>query len=222
MEKATPAIDHWQQRTLAEKTVKSLKKNQFDARYCPRAEDAVQTILAMAGRGTRVGFGGSMTIVELGLVDKLEEKGARLLNKESVRAKPLGLDPESFLPMVRKLFSADLYLASANAITLGGEILNVDGAGNRVATITIGPKKVVLVAGINKIARTIEEAYARLEMSAGPKNSKRYKMANPCEKAGVCMDCQGATRICRIYHHMKFKPILTDMTILIVGESLGY
>ena len=222
MQKATPEVDQWHTTTIAEKTVKSLIKNQFDAVYCPNREDAISHIQAMVAEGTTVGFGGSMTAVELGLVQKLEDKGAVVLNKEQVTAEPAMLSPETFLPMVRKLFSSDLYISSANAVTMDGHILNIDGAGNRVATITIGPGKVVLVAGINKITRNLDEAYTRLETIACPKNSKRYNMPNPCGKTGVCMDCKSDTRICRIYHLMKYKPIMTDMTVIIIGESLGY
>ncbi len=222
MQKATPEVDQWQKNIFAEKTVKSLIKNQFDAIYCPSQEEAVSHIQSMVKKGTKVGFGGSMTAVELGLVQKLEEKGAVVLNKEMVTPEPAPLSPEEFLPMVRKLFNSDLYIASANAVTMDGHILNIDGAGNRVATITIGPGKVVLVAGVNKITRNLDEAHTRLQTVASPKNAKRYNMPNPCAKTGVCMDCKAPTRICRIYHVMKYKPIMTDMTVVIVGESLGY
>ena len=219
---ATPEVDQWHTKVIAEKTVKSLIKNQFDAVYCPSREDAISHIQAMVKEGTTVGFGGSMTAVELGLVQKLEDKGAVVLNKESVSPEPARLDPEEFLPMVRKLFSSDLYISSANAVTMDGQILNIDGAGNRVATITIGPGKVVLVVGVNKITRNLDEAYTRLETIASPKNSRRYSMPNPCGKTGVCMDCKLDTRICRIYHIMKYKPMMTDMTVIIVGDTLGY
>ncbi len=222
MERATPQIDQWQKDTLAEKTVNSLIKNQFDAVYCPSREEAITRIQEMVEEGTTVGFGGSMTAVELGLVEKLEEKGAVVLNKNSVSAEPSLLPPEEFIPMVRKLFCSDLYISSANAVTLDGHILNIDGAGNRVATITIGPGKVVLVVGTNKITRNLEEAHTRLETISCPMNSKRYNMPNPCGETGYCVDCKSSTRICRIYHVMKYKPMMTDMTVIIVGESLGY
>ncbi len=222
MQKATPQIDQWHKDVLAENTIKSLIKNQFDAVYCPTRKEAVTRIQEMVQEGTSVGFGGSMTAVELGLVQKLEEKGAVVLNKDNVNPDPNPLSPEVAIPMIRKLFCSDLYISSANAVTMDGHILNIDGAGNRVATITIGPGKVVLVVGVNKITRNLEEAHARLETISCPKNARRYNMPNPCAKTGVCMDCKAPTRICRIYHIMKYKPIMTDMTIIIVGESLGY
>ena len=222
MQYATPAIDQWQKDVLAEKTVKSLQKNQFDAVYCPTRDEAVKYIQDMVGDGTTVGFGGSMTAVELNLVERLEEKGAEILNKEMVTPEPNSLNPDVMIPMIRKLFCSNLYIASANAITLKGHILNIDGVGNRVATITIGPDKVVLVVGVNKITRNLDEAYNRMETVACPKNVKRYNLPNPCTKTGYCMDCNTPTRACRIYHIMKFKPMLTDITVIIVGERLGY
>ncbi|MBW1616718.1 MAG: lactate utilization protein [Deltaproteobacteria bacterium] len=222
MKRATPEIDRWKKDLWAKQAVKALQKNQFGAAYCPTREEAVKYIQDIVSDGTTVGIGGSMTAVELNLVEKLEEKGANVLNKEMVTPAPLPLDPEQIIPMVRKLFCSDLYIASANAITLNGYVLNVDGVGNRVASITIGPGKVVLIAGVNKIARNVEEAYHRLETIACPKNVKRYNLPNPCAKTGYCMDCKSPTRACRIYHLMKFKPMLTDITVLIVGEKLGY
>ena len=222
MKRATPEVDKWKKDLWAEKTVKSLKKNQFDAIYCPTREEAIKYIQSFVKDGTTVGIGGSMTAVELNLVEKLEEKGAEVLNKEFVRPEPLPLNPELMIPIFRKLFCSDLYIASANALTLDGYILNVDGVGNRVATITIGPGKVMLVAGVNKITRNLEEAYKRLETVACPKNVKRYNLPNPCAKTGYCMDCKSPSRACRIYHLMKYKPILTDITVVIIGEKLGY
>ncbi len=222
MLRATPAIDQWKNDILAEKTVESLKKNQFEAVYCPTRDEAIQYIQNMVNKGTTVGIGGSMTAVELNIVEKLEEKGAEVLNKEMVTPEPTPLNPEKMISVFRKLVCSDLYIASANAITLEGHILNVDAAGNRVASITIGPGKVVLIVGINKITRNLDEAYKRVETEACPKNVKRYNLPNPCTKVGYCMDCKSPTRACRIYHIMKFKPILTDLTVVIVGETLGY
>lgn len=220
--RATPQVDQWQTDVIAQKTVKSLIKNQFDAIYCPTRQEAVDHLTSMVTDGITVGFGGTMTAVELNLVENLEKKGAVLLNKEAVRPEPMPLDPEQFLAMVRKLFSCDLYISSANAITMDGHILNIDGAGNRVATITIGPGKVVIIAGTNKITRNLEEAHNRVQTVACPKNARRYNMPTPCAKTGVCMDCQSEARICRVYHTMKYKPMMTDITVILVGETLGY
>lgn len=98
----------------------------------------------------------------------------------------------------------------------------MDGNGNRVAALSFGPKKVIVVAGINKVCSNIDAAYERIRTYAGPMNNKRLGIANPCATAGVCMDCNGKGRICRIYSVLKKRPMSTDFTVVLVGESLGY
>ena len=105
---------------------------------------------------------------------------------------------------------------------MDGYLVNVDGVGNRVAAMSFGPKKVVVITGINKITRDIESALDRVKLIAAPKNTKRLEKPNPCGKTGICMDCQGETRICNIYTVMKKKPTASDITVIIVGEILGY
>jgi hypothetical protein len=158
MKRATPEIDQWKKELWAKNAVKALQKNQFGAVYCPTREEAVTYIQNIVSNGTTVGIGGSMTAVELNLVEKLEEKGANVLNKETVNSEPTPLEPEQVLPMVRKLFCSDLYIASANAITLEGYILNVDGIGNRVASIKKGPGKVIFIWGYYKIKANLDQA----------------------------------------------------------------
>ena len=103
-----------------------------------------------------------------------------------------------------------------------GEIVNVDGNGNRVAALTFGPKKTVVVVGLNKVVRDLDEAFARIETRASPMNNKRLERPNPCTKTGLCEDCHGEGRICRVYQILSRRPFLSDFTVIIVGESLGY
>lgn len=212
------SIHQWHKDTNGERLVQALKKNQFDAVYFPTGEQAVEHILGYITLGAQVGFGGSMTTSEgLNLVEKAREKGAELL----VHGDPK-LSPDERMEVMRKQQICDVFLTSSNAVTMDGFLVNIDGNGNRVAAMTFGPKKVVVVVGINKIAKDLAAAYERLETIASPKNNKRLNLPNPCTKTGNCADCQGATRICRIYSVMKRKPALTDMTVVIVGEELGY
>ena len=112
--------------------------------------------------------------------------------------------------------------SGSNAVTLEGDIVNVDGAGNRVAALTFGPKKTVVVVGANKIVRDLDEAFERLETFASPMNNKRLDRPNPCVKSGHCEDCHGEARICRVYQILRRRPSLSDFTVIIVGEALGY
>jgi hypothetical protein len=118
--------------------------------------------------------------------------------------------------------TADLFLSSTNALTMTGEIVNRDGAGNRVNGMTFGPKKVVLCAGVNKIVPDLDTAIARLEEKAGPRRAVSLNRKTPCVKAGICMDCDSPERICRITSIIHRKPIMTDITVVILNEVIGY
>jgi L-lactate utilization protein LutB len=207
----------WRHETLAGRTVEALKKNAFDAVYFPDAEKAAAFIMDFVGAGTKVGFGGSMTVKGMGIQDKVKAKGGVVLDHGLPE-----LSAEEKNSIRHQQLSCDLFLSGTNAVTLDGCLLNVDGAGNRVAAMTFGPKKVIVVAGTNKICRNLDEAHERLKLYAGPLNNKRLNIPNPCVTAGVCMDCQGKTRICNVYSIMKRKPSAADITVVIVGESLGY
>jgi L-lactate utilization protein LutB len=210
-------IESWHAAALAATAVSALKKNGFDAHYVESAGEAAEKLGAYLKKGATVGFGGSMTIKALGIQDKAREAGCELLDHNAP-----GLSPEAKLALLRRQLSCDLFISSANALTLDGQIVNVDGNGNRVAALSFGPLKTVVVVGINKLARDMDEAFAHVELYAGPMNNKRLDKPNPCVKTGECMDCDGDTRICRIYQVLRKRPSLSDFTVIIVGESLGY
>lgn len=212
------SIHQWHKDTLGQKVVQALKKNHFDAVYFSNKEEAVEHVLNFISPGVQVGFGGSMTLTKgLGLVERVKAKGAELLFHGDPK-----LSPEEKLEIMRKQQICDVFLASTNALTLDGYLVNIDGVGNRVAAITFGPKKVVIVAGTNKICKDEEAAFERLQTIVSPMNNKRLNYDNPCTITGVCSECQGSTRICRIYSVMRKKPMLTDITVVVVGEELGY
>ncbi|GAB6182046.1 lactate utilization protein [Desulfotomaculum defluvii] len=211
-------VHQWHRDTIGQKAVQALIKNQFDAVYFPSKEEAGEYILKFISPGAQVGFGGSMTLTEgMGLVEKTKAKGAELL----VHGDPQ-LSAEEKLEVMRQQQICDVFLTSTNAVTLDGCLVNIDGNGNRVAAMTFGPKKVVVVAGVNKICKDIEAAFGRLQSIAAPKNNKRLNLENPCTITGSCANCQNASRICRIYSVLKKKPSLTDITVVIIGEELGY
>lgn len=211
-------VHQWHKDTVGQRVVQELKKNQFDAVYFSTKEQAAEHVLSFIAPGVEVGFGGSMTLTEgLDLVEKARDKGAKLL----VHGDPK-LSAEEKMEVMRKQQVCDVFLSSSNAVTLEGYLVNIDGNGNRVAAMTFGPKKVIIVVGVNKVTKDLEAAYHRLEIIAAPKNNKRLNLSNPCTKLGSCADCRGASRICRIYSVMKKKPSLTDITVVVVGEDLGY
>ncbi len=210
-------LKEWHNETLAAKTVEALRKNNFQAAYYQTGPEAVAAILKLIPADATVGVGGSATVGELGLTDQLALRGNTVFNHNQP-----GLDPEQKLEMRRKQLTCDVFLTSANAITRDGRLVNTDGTGNRVAAMIFGPKQVIVVAGINKIAGDLAAAEKRIQTQAAPLNNKRLNLANPCVKTGECMDCQGPTRICNVTTVMHRRPSLTAMQVIIVGEDLGY
>lgn len=202
---------------LADRAVRSLRENGFDAVYVATAAEAGARVLSFATVGGTVGFGGSMSIAALGLKDELVKRGAVLLDHGAP-----GLSPAAKREVQRRQLTCDLFLSSSNAVTLDGALVNIDGNGNRVAALSFGPAKTVVVAGVNKLVRDVEEAWARLETHASPMNARRLDKPTPCVKAGSCQDCGSDSRICRIYHVLRRRPSLSDFTVVLVGEPLGY
>jgi hypothetical protein len=183
----------------------------------PTKEAAKQKILDLIEGSNSIGIVGSMTVVELGVLEEMEKDGKELLNHALAT-----LSPDEKMAVRRKQLTCDCLICSTNAVTMDGKLVNVDGAGNRVSAMIFGPKKVIVVAGINKITKDIDAAMERIEMYAAPMNNKRLKYANPCIKAGICMDCTADTRICNVTTILRKKPMFTDINIIIVGEELGY
>jgi len=118
--------------------------------------------------------------------------------------------------------SCDLFLSSSNAVTMNGELVNIDGAGNRVNSITYGPGKVILVSGYNKLVDDVQDAIKRIKNVVTPMNARRLKIDVPCAKTGKCSDCNSPQRMCRAMVILERKPLLTDILVILVGEELGY
>ncbi len=202
---------------LARRVCLALRKNGFEARYAATDAEALEMIAGFVRPGMKVGFGGSMSLTSIGAPEKVRALGAEVLDHNVP-----GLDEDRKLELRRAQLTCDLFLSSSNAVTLEGDIVNVDGAGNRVAALTFGPKKTVVVMGANKIVRGLDEALDRIETTASPMNNIRLGRPNPCVKAGTCQDCQGETRICRVYQVIRRRPLYSDFTVIMVGEPLGY
>ncbi len=210
-------VEKWHANALTELACKALEKNGFTTHAVETGKDALALLEKFLVPGMTVGTGGSMTLKDIGVPALLEKTGVKVLNHGGQ-----SLTPEQKMETMRAQLTCDLFLSSSNAVTLDGEILNIDGNGNRVAALTFGPKKTVVIIGANKLVRNLDEAHARLETVAAPMNNKRLSMPNPCTKSGICCDCQGDSRVCRIYTVLKRRPRLSDFTVIIVAESLGY
>jgi L-lactate utilization protein LutB len=130
-------------------------------------------------------------------------------------------DREEVVKIYERAFTADVYLSSANAISEDGVIVNIDGNGNRVAAITWGPKKVIFIIGLNKVAQTVEAALARARSTASPINAARFDIKTPCQVDGVCHNCNSSESICNYVHFLRNSPH-GKHTVILVGEAFGY
>ena len=207
----------WHNEALAARVVAALNKNNFTASYAATRQEAAEKILSLVPADANVGIGGSWTLNQMEIPKLLEERGNTVLNHN----KP-GLTPEETLSIRRQQLTCDVFMTSTNAVTLDGRLVNVDGAGNRVAAMIFGPKKTIIVAGVNKIAFDVADAEKRIQLHAAPVNNKRLDRPNPCVKTGQCMDCQGPTRICNVTTIIHKKPGPTNIEIILVGEELGF
>ena len=207
----------WHHETRGKQVVSELEKNGFTATYFSDRASAAAHLLSLVPDGAGVGFGGSMTIQGMDLKQKLAQKGCMLLDHGKA-----GLTPEERNSIRRKQLSADVFLCSSNAVTMQGEIVNVDGTGNRVAAMMFGPERVIIAVGTNKLVNTLDDAHARIKAVAAPVNNKRLNYPNPCVESGHCMNCRSKSRICNLTTIIRRRPPLTDIHVLVIGEVLGY
>jgi hypothetical protein len=206
----------WYGEMQAQRTVQALKKNNFEAQYFPKAGEALEVLWRLLPEGATVGVGGSMTLNQIGFYEAVQKRPVKLLN-------PLakGLSPEEGDKIRRAIFSADVFVCSSNAVTEDGKLYNIDATGNRVAPMIFGPKRVVLLCGVNKIVKDIDEAHKRVKEWVAPMNVKRLSYKPPCGQTGICVDCGSEERICNAYVTLAKKPRQTDFWVFLIGEELG-
>ena len=201
---------------LAQRIINNLARRNMQAFYCPTSQEAVGKVLELIPAGSSVTWGGSMTIRDIGIPDALRQKGCyEVLDRDLVEG------DEAKVQMYVRAFTTDVYLSSANAISEDGVIVNIDGNGNRVAAITWGPKKVIFVIGLNKVAQNVEAALARARSTASPINAARFDIKTPCQTDGVCHNCNSSESICNYVHFLRNSP-RGKHTVILVGEDLGY
>jgi hypothetical protein len=203
---------------MIQKTVERLKKNEMETIYFPTAREAREEVLKRIPLGATVGVGGSVTLRQMGLLEALEKRGHEVFNhwKE-------GLSKEDRQVVTRKQQRADFFVTSTNALTMDGKLVNVDATGNRVTSMIFGPGKVIVVTGVNKIVKNLNQAMARIKKDVAPQNCQRRKDPTPCAEDLVCHDCDTPARLCRVTTIIERKPWgIKDFTVILVGEELGY
>jgi len=213
----TEGLNDWAYTKKCEKAVEGLKKNGFTAMFCQTGQEVFHYIVNEAAEAGSVGFGGSLSIADLKLADKLKGMGKEILN----HGVP-DLTPEERLAITRRQLTCDLFLTGSNAVILSGALVNIDGNGNRAAAMFFGPKKVIVVVGRNKLVDgSVEDAVHRIKSFASPPNAKRLNLATPCTTTGFCCDCDSPQRICRVTTIIEKKPRNTDIRVLVVNEDMG-
>lgn len=214
----TEELQKWASAQKCLRAVDALRKHAFTAEFFETVADARDYILSHASDAQTIGFGGSMTIAALNLQEPLREQGKTILNHSAP-----GLTPEQKLEVMRAQLTSDLFLSGCNAITLNGELINIDATGNRVAAMIFGPRRVILVAGRNKLVDgSIEQAMLRVHQSATPPNAKRLSFNTPCCSTGFCSDCNAPDRLCRVTTVIDRRPRLTDVHVILINEDLGF
>ena len=195
----------------------ALKANGFEVLYTDNAKEALGKVMLLIPKEAKVGVGGSVTVREIGLVEAIEKQGNTIFMDWGK-----SIEMEEKIKIRKEALTSDIYLTSSNAITLQGQLLNIDGTGNRVSAMIFGPKKVIIVAGANKLVDTLDEAFARIRNITAPLIGKRLNLKTPCALTGKCTDCNSFNRMCKIKLILEKKPSLSDIVIVLVGENLGY
>lgn len=198
-------------------TMSALERNNMKAYYAENRDELFDIVRGLVKNDKLITAGGSVTLEESGVKQLLmtEFKGVYLDRSE-------GKTPEEVEDILHKAFVSDTFLASSNAVTEDGELYNVDGRGNRVSAMIYGPTQVVLIVGVNKIVRDMEEAVCRVEQVAAPKNTRRLNSGTPCEITGSCAHCRSRGRICCSYVRMAQQRVKDRIKVIIVNERLGY
>jgi hypothetical protein len=209
-------LERWLREKQVERTINALEKNNFEALYVADSKAALEEVMKRIPEGTTVGARGSVTLAQIGLLDALKNRKIQLiLPLQQAR------NDEEKLELFRKCFSADIFLSSTNAVTEDGKLYNVDATGNRVGAMFIGPRKTIIVCGVNKIVKDLEAAEKRVREWVAPQNAKRLGKKTPCVETGLCSDCSSPDRICNIYVSLVKKPARTEVVVILVGENLG-
>lgn len=207
----------WSNEMKINRTIEALKKNNMNGYYAKNRNEVIELIKDIVSEGSKVAVGGSETLSELGILEHLRSGRYDFLDRYKE-----GLTREEVTNIFKQSFLADAYLSSCNAITENGELYNVDGNGNRVAAMLYGPDKVIVICGINKIVKDVDEAIKRNREISAPMNAKRLNKKTPCAKVGYCMNCNSPERICNEYTLIKKQRSSERMYVIFLNENLGY
>lgn len=201
---------------LAQRMIKNLEQRHYDAYFCKTAEDIRNQVKELIPEGSTISWGGSMTIRNSGVTKMLKAGNYEVFDRDDVTTQ------EDKLRIYRKAFECDYYLASVNAISEDGVIINIDGNGNRVAAITWGPEHVILIVSLNKVCQDVDAAIKRARSTAAPTNMARFDFKTPCQIDGSCHDCKSKDSICNYISIQRMSHPAKRHIVILTSEDLGY
>ncbi len=202
----------------AEKVIQAMKKRNFEAFYCPTKEDALNKAISLIEKGSVVGSGGSATIKEIGLLSYIMSHSDDYTYVDRSQAK----NEQEAREYHAKNVLSDYYLMSSNAFTADGQLVNIDGNGNRVSCLCFGPKHVIIVVSMNKMCATVEDAYRRVRQDACPPNAIRLNLDTPCATTGFCAECVSTSSLCASLVTTRISRYPDRIKVILVGEPLGF
>ena len=195
--------------------VKNLQSRHYEAYYCETREQALEKALELIPKGATVGWGGAMSAKQIGLLDAMNNGDYNAIDRDKAP------NPEERVKAMKKCLLADVFITGANALSMDGQMVNIDGNGNRVAAIVYGPESIIVIAGMNKVVDTLDAAVIRARTIAAPMNKQRFALQTPCEVTGTCGDCKSEGCICnQILVTRNSKPA-GRIKIILVGDDLG-
>jgi L-lactate utilization protein LutB len=203
-------------RKLGAKIVQALKKRFFEAWYFDDPLEAQDKILSLIPRDHLVSWGGSLTLDELGLKERLELEGYKTLDRDKAK------DRQERVEIMRQALLCDTFLTGCNAVSEDGQLVNIDGFGNRVAAMIFGPRQVIVIAGMNKAAKTLGDALTRARTIAAPANTQRFPDLNtPCNETGSCADCNSPDSVCSFFVTTRLCKPAGRIKVVLIGKDLG-
>lgn len=210
----TPKKQYYE--NAARTIIAGLEKRQMEGYYCADCAAAVKKVLELVPEGSSVSWGGTMTLTESGVMDALRAGNFTLIDRD------LAKTPKEQKEVYARTVCSDYFFMSTNAITLDGELVNVDGRANRVACLCAGPENVIILAGMNKVVATVEDGHNRARNTAAPMNTVRLNKDTPCAARGKCCSCFKPGCVCSQIVITRRSQIPGRIKVILIGEELGY
>lgn len=201
---------------LAERVIKGLRSRNMEGYFAQTKEEALKKALSLIPKGSGIGFGGSLSIKEIGLKDAVCRGDYKAHDRDICRSAKEKRQAEL------AVYDCDFMLTGSNAITQDGVLVNIDGAANRVSAMAWGPRNVLVIIGMNKVVKSVEDAVARARNEAAPVNAQRFDINTPCRETGACFNCKASDCICCQLLITRFSKTPNRIKVILVNENLGF